>query len=156
MKNYTGGVCLVALAIAIAAAPPHANAQSSLPKRAAAVSRYDLAKEVTLQGTVQSVDAKPSAAMLFGEHLTVATAQGTIDAQVGRFLLRGPGAESFAPGQQVKLVGLMTTINHQQLLLTRLIVTGGRTITVRNQNGFAISPAERMREERIPGVGGPR
>jgi hypothetical protein len=156
MKNYTGGVCLAALAIAIAAGPTHANTQSNLPKRAAAVSHYDLSKEVTLQGTIQSVDAKPSAAMMFGEHLTVATAQGIIEAQVGRFLLRGPGAESFAPGQQVKLVGLMTTVNQRQVLMTRLIVTGGRTITVRNQNGFAISAAERMREERISGVGGAR
>jgi hypothetical protein len=156
MKNYTGGVCLAALAIALAAAPLYANVQSSLPRRAAAVSHYDLAREVILEGTVQSVDAKPSVAMMFGEHLTVATAHGIVEAQVGRFLLRGPGAESFAAGQQVKLVGLMTTINHRQILMTRLIVTGGRTITVRNQNGFAISPAARLREARLAAAGGAR
>jgi hypothetical protein len=144
------------LAIVFMAAPLYANNSSTLPKRAVAAPRYNMAKEVTLQGTIQSVVRKPTQGMMFGAHLTVATAQGTVNAQIGRSLFRGPHAVSFSPGQQVKLVGMMTTINHHSVLLTRLIETGSQTITVRNERGFSVSPAARTRLTRISTTGGAR
>jgi hypothetical protein len=140
LKRLPNGMCLcAALVAALVAAPLYGANRSVLPKRAVVPSRYDISKEVTLQATVQSVHAKPGAGR-FGGYLTLSTAHGTAEAQVGRFLLRGPGAVSFTPGEQVKLVGLMATLNHRQVLLTRLIVAGGRTITVRNHSGFLVPP----------------
>lgn len=157
MKLRAGNVYLpAALALALIAAPLYGNAQSARPRRGATVSRYNMAKEVTIQGTVQSIQAKPRPGMMFGGYLTVATAQGTVEAQVGRFLLRGRDSVTFAPGQQVKLVGLMTAIKGKSVLMTRLIETGGRTITVRNKNGFTLSPAARLRQARVSTSGGAR
>jgi hypothetical protein len=157
MKRLRAGVYLsAALAVALVAAPLYGNTHFTRPKRAVVPSRYSMAKEVTLQGTVQSVHAKPTAAMMFGAYLTVATAQGTVDAQVGRFLLHGPRALSFSRGQQVKLVGVMTTVNHRSVLLTRLIETGTQTITVRNERGFPAPHGAYLRLTHTSTAGGAR
>jgi hypothetical protein len=157
MRKVTGGVCLLMIpTLVLIAAPLFANNRSTHPKRTVRASRYNMAKEVTLQGTIQSVVRKPSAGRMFGAHLMVTTSQGTVDAEIGRFLLRGPDAVSFSPGQQVKLVGIMTTINHRNVLMTRLIETGGQTITVRNEHGFPISRAARLRMTRTAAAGGAR
>jgi len=140
--------------MALAATPLHANTASALPKRSVLASRYELTKEVTLQGTVQSVDARPNSSL--GAHLTVATSQGEVEAEIGPFLLDRPGAPSFTPGEQVKLIGITATVNNHKVLITRLVVAGRQTITVRNLNGFAVPPAGYVRPSSTSVNGGAR
>ncbi len=112
-----------------------------LPRRAVvAAPAYNLASEITVQGAIQSVVKKPTTGLMYGGHLMVTTAQGTVDAQIGKFLLRGPHAPSFTTGQQVRLVGTMTTFHGHAVLLVRLIQTSNGTITVRNERGGVIVP----------------
>lgn len=155
MRNLPGGVCLpAALVFAFMAAPLYGNTQSKFPDRAPAVSRYDMTKEVTLQGTVQSIDSRVKAPMFFGAHMTISTAQGAAEVELGRFLLSGPDAVSFNVGEPVKITGVMTTIHNQQVLRARLIQTASRTIVVRNQNGFLVTPAARASQARLSVTGG--
>jgi hypothetical protein len=156
MRRIETGLCLLAtLAISLLAVPVYAN-ESVAPKRTVIASRYDWTKEVTLQGTVQSLVMKPAPGMLAGAHLMVSTARGTLDAHVGNYLFAGKRPESFAPGQSVKLVGLMKSVNGQNILLVRTIQTGNRTITVRSDHGFFVLPSAASRLTRNSSTGGAR
>lgn len=107
--------------------------------------QYDVAKEVTLRGTVSSVVKTPTRQMkmLVGSHLVVETNSGQIDASLGRFALRGNDALSVTPGQQVQMTGVMKTIGGQLVFVTRLLQVNGRLYTIRNEHGFALSQSSR-------------
>jgi hypothetical protein len=99
---------------------------------------YDASKEVTLQGTVSNVVTKPGAGMIVGGHLIVATAQGNVDAHVGR-ALAGKNPIAIKTGDSVKLVGVMVTTNHNPVFLVRTAEAGGHTYTIRSEKGFLIT-----------------
>jgi hypothetical protein len=117
---------------------------------------YDSTKEITLEGTVQSLATTPTPGRLSGAHLMLSTSQGTVDASIGIYVLSGPHATSFASGQSVKLVGVMTTINDKSVFLTRQIQTEDGTIAVRTEHGFLITPGVKGRLARISSTGGAR
>jgi hypothetical protein len=156
MRKILGGLCLLAtLAISLLAAPLYAN-ESVAPKRTVIAPRYDMTKEVTLTGTVENVVRKPAPGTIMGAHLMVATAQGTVDAHIGNLVFAGKHPSSFASGQSVKLVGIMTEINHQNVLLVRTIQTGSSTIAVRNERGFLVLPGPSARLAGVSSTGGAR
>lgn len=131
--------------VAVLVFAPAVMAQSAnnrpLPRRTAATTpAYNLANEIAVQGAIQSVVSKPTRGLMYGQHLMVATPQGTVDAQIGKFLLNGRRAPSFTTGQQVRLVGMMNTFHGHAVLLVRLIQTSNETITVRNQRGGIVVP----------------
>jgi hypothetical protein len=156
MRKNLGMLCLLAtLAISLLAAPLYAN-ESVAPKRTVIASKYDLTKEVTLNGTVQSLVRKPAPGTLMGAHLMVSTAQGTVDAHIGNFVIAGRNPASLVSGQSVKLIGIMTTINHQNLFLVRTLQMGDRTITVRSEHGFLVPPASAARLKATSSTGAGR
>jgi hypothetical protein len=106
---------------------------------------YDVSQEVTLNGTVSSVLTKPSAGMIMGSHLLLATPSGPVDASLGRFGLQGKGAVSVAAGQQVEVTGVMKTLKDKQVFLVRTVKVGGEVYTIRNEHGFPVSPQARER-----------
>jgi hypothetical protein len=106
---------------------------------------YDVSQEVTLTGTVSSVLAKPSAGMIIGSHLLLATPSGPVDASLGRFGLRGKGALSVSAGQRVEVTGVMKTIKDRQVFLARTVKVGDEVYTVRNKHGFPVPPQARER-----------
>lgn len=126
-----------------------------LPRRAAAAaSAYNLANEIAVQGAIQSVVRKPTRGLMYGQHLMVSTPQGTVDAQIGKFLLNGRRAPSFTTGQQVRLVGTMTTFHGHAVLLVRLVQTSNETITVRSQHGVIVVPFGKKASVSTSNVGG--
>jgi hypothetical protein len=146
MKSPFSGLVIAALLVfasAVAAQNVSRVSHSTLPRRANAVAPYNLSREVAVQGVVQSVVRKPTAGLMFGGHVMVATPQGTVDVQIGKFLLRGRNSLSFASGESVVAIGMMTTFHNHPVLLARLLQTPGRTIEIRNQHGIEISPAAR-------------
>ncbi len=100
---------------------------------------YDASKEVTITGTVSNVVTTPGANMIGGGHLIVATAKGPVDAHVGR-RLAGKNAIAVKAGDSVKLVGVMATINHNQVFLVRTAADAGHTYTIRSEKGFLVTP----------------
>ena len=116
-----------------------AGAQTATTAKAARPAPlYDASKETTLQGTVSKVVTKPGAGMIAGGHLIVATAQGNVDAHVGGRALQGPNAIAVTAGDSVKLVGVMATVNHNQIFLVRTVEAGEHTYTIRNERGFLV------------------
>ena len=146
---------LMALAISLLAGPLYANESGAL-KRTVEVSKYDVTKEVTVEGTIQSLVRKPAPGAIMGAHLMVSTAHGTVDAHIGNYLVVGKYAVPLAAGQSVKLVGMMTTFNHQNVLLVRTMETGSSTITVRSDHGFLVYPGAKARLAAISSTGGAR
>jgi hypothetical protein len=145
MRKNLGVLCLLAtLAISLFAAPLYAN-ESVAPKRTVIPSKYDLTKEVTLTGTVESLVKKPAPGTLMGAHLMVSTTKGTVDAHIGNFVIAGRNPTSFVSGESIKLTGIMTTFNRQNLFLVRTLQMGDRTITIRSEHGFLVAPASAAR-----------
>jgi len=155
MRNKLGGFCLLtALVITSLAAPLYASNKPL--KRTVIAPRYQASKEVTMEGTIQSVVKKPTPGSMLGTHLMVSTPKGTVDAHIGGFVTRGSHAYAPAAGQSVKIVGVMTTINHKEVFLTRTIETGNRTVEVRTTHGFLIVPGVKGRMTKTSAKGGAR
>jgi hypothetical protein len=156
MKTNVGGLCLLmTLAISLLAAPIYADQAVAL-KRNLNSGWYDVRKEVTLQGTVESVVKNSAVTSFVGAHLMVSTAQGTVDASIGNHLVAGRYAMEFTPGQSVKLTGMMIEVNHHSVFAVRTLQTGDRTVTVRSQHGFLVSPAAKTRLTGVSSTGGAR
>ncbi len=156
MRKNLGVLCLLAtLAISLLAAPLYAN-ESVAPKRTVVPSKFDLSKEVTLNGSVQSLVRKPAPGSFMGAHLMVSTAQGTVDAHIGNFVIAGRNPTSFTTGEAIKLTGIMTTYNHQNLFLVRTLQMGDRTITIRSEHGFLVAPASAARLKATSSTGATR
>ncbi len=109
--------------------PAHARRITHAP-------RYDAAKEVTLEGTVECLVTKPAPGKMLGGHLIVSTAKGSVDGQIGACVLRGSRAFTATPGEKVKITGVMTTFHGQEAFLVRTIETPDRTVVVRDAHGY--------------------
>lgn len=106
---------------------------------------YDIAKEVTLNGTVSSLIEKPAPGAMLGPHLVLTTASGEVDASLGKFALRGKNTISVAPGQQVEVTGVMKTVREKQVFLARVVKVNGQVYTLRTKYGVPMSPQSRER-----------
>lgn len=142
MKSPCLGIAaLLALAPVITA--QNVSHPSPLPRRAVVAPAYDLRNEVAVQGAIQGIVRQPTSGLMAGGHLMLATPQGTLDVQVGKFLLRGKSAVSFTADEQVRAVGMMSTFHGRPVLLARLLQISGGTIQIRNEHGIEISFAGR-------------
>jgi hypothetical protein len=106
---------------------------------------YDVAKEVTLTGTVSEVYAKPVDGMIFGSHLMLETASGRLDASLGKWGLQGKGALSVTAGHAVEVTGVMKTIKDKQVFIVRTVKAEGHLYTIRNKFGVPTSPQSHER-----------
>ncbi len=134
---------VVLLAVAPAIAAQNVGHQSLLPRRAVVAPAYNLRNEVAVQGAIQNVARKPIAGLMPGGHLMVATPQGAVDVQIGKFLLPGRDSVSFTAGEPIRAIGIMSTFHGRAVFLARLVQTPSGTIEVRNEHGVDISPAAR-------------
>src|SRR5579872_5984938 len=98
MNRAVGGVRLLTLlACTVAAASAFANT-SDVPRRTYIAPRYDSSKEITLEGTISSILRKGEPGMMFGGHLILSTARGTVDAHLGPWLLHDPHSDVLHAG----------------------------------------------------------
>jgi hypothetical protein len=155
MKRQFAGICagictmtlvsLIALQSPVLAQTTAGQTQTTETTKAAGPFGYDVSQEITLNGTVSSVLAKPASGMIIGSHLLLATPSGPVDASLGRFGLRGAGALPVTPGKQVEVIGVMRTIKDRKVFLARTVKVGDEVYTVRNKHGFPMSPQARER-----------
>lgn len=121
------------------------QAQTGAVETRPAAPYYDVAREVTLTGTVSSVLTKPSGGMIMGSHLLFETASGSVDASLGKWGLQGKGALSITVGKQVEVTGVMKTLMGRQVFLARTVKVGDRVYSIRNEHGIQVSPQARQR-----------
>src|ERR1700722_4691476 len=133
----------VLLCLLFAGGAAQAQSQAAAPTRAVVrTPLYDSSKETTIQGTVSSVVTKAPKGMVSGSPLMVATPTGTVDVHMGRYIMNGPNAAVFTPGERVSIVGVPTTFANQHLFLARTVQGAGKTYQVRNQRGFMTQTAK--------------
>lgn len=123
---------------------PRVAAQNRVP-RTRMVPLYDAAHEVTLQGTVKEVMAKPAAGSPLGMHMIVATSSGDVDAHLGLLSVKAASDAGLVPGATVEVVGAMAQVGGRNLLLVRKLNVGSQTIEIRNERGI---PAFQMNGNR--------
>lgn len=130
------GVLLLCLA-----APSFAQPAEEAHAPARGIGQYDAAREVTINGTVQSVVTKRTLGSPAGMHLLVSGANGLVDAHVGPFLGKDI-RQALHMGLPLQVVGAMETFRGKQVLLARQLMYGGQTVTIRSNNGFLLRPAQ--------------
>jgi hypothetical protein len=101
---------------------------------------YDASREITISGTVRGLAAGAHPGLPSGAYLSISTPRGLVEAHLGRFALLGSQPVSLRPGQQVEVVGLMTTVKSSSILLVRTIQTNTATFVIRNEHGALLFP----------------
>ncbi len=97
---------------------------------------YDKAKEVTVTGTVASVDEHPGMGMMgSGTHLQLSTGTETLDVHLGPTRWLADHKYTFSKGDQITVIGSRTKIDDTDALIARQIDKAGTTMTLRDENG---------------------
>jgi hypothetical protein len=100
---------------------------------------YQWGKEKTIQGTikeVQTVQGKRPG--MVGIHLVVDTKEGTFTAMVGpSSILKSQGYDP-KKGDKVELLGSALKINDQKVIVVKTLSCGGKTIQLRDDQGFPL------------------
>jgi hypothetical protein len=128
---------LLCLLLATLAVP--INAQVAVESHPQHPSRfgYDKAHEITLNGTIEAVVSHSAPGAPTGLHLLMTSSQGTVDAHLGPYLSKEV-QQTLRNGVALQVVGATAQFHGKSYLLAREIIFGGRTITIRSENGFLV------------------
>jgi hypothetical protein len=141
-KPYFSLVLSALVALLAMSLTSTASGQTAARARAAAAPpRYDVAKEITIDATVVDVVTKAEPGMLAGAHAQLTTSSGAVDAHLGTYAMRGTSALRLAAGDQIRVVGVMRTIQGRPVLLVRTVQAGGVSCTIRNAHGIPLRSA---------------
>jgi hypothetical protein len=108
---------------------------------AAGVTPYNPATEVELKGVVKEVRdfACPESEHGMGAHLMLQTASGVIQVHVAPSQLMRSRHLSFAPGEQITVVGSEIRVFDRYDVLAREIRRGNETVVLRDQYGKLVT-----------------
>jgi hypothetical protein len=138
MKVFLKFVCLsiavCLLGLAAFSQQPHSGVSSPKAARGA----YNIANDVSLQGTVLKY-TENSATPPIGTHVLLQTSSGNVDVHLGDARLLHLTKLSITPGSNIRFVGQMNTEGSKQIFLARLVQVGSQVLAVRNEHGFLIS-----------------
>jgi hypothetical protein len=137
MKQQFRVLPVLAMALCISALPIYAQS-SDVSTKTTTHLWYDMAKEITLTGTVISVVKTPArgTGALIGSHLMMQTNAGPVDASLGSYALKGQGALSISAGDSVRVNGIMKTVRGKQVFIARVVTTNGHAYVLRNEHGI--------------------
>jgi len=128
-----------ALIIATILFPGAAMAQQkSSANGAANLAVYDVAREVTLVGTVQSYSAAVQAAPL-GPHVILRTNQGTVDVHLGNARLLAASHFTIQTGDTLRIIGEEMAYGTGTQFVARIVQKGTQALTVRSVRGIPLS-----------------
>jgi hypothetical protein len=138
MKLFLKFVCLsiavCLFGLAAFSQQPHSGVFSAKTARGA----YNIANDVSLQGTVLKY-TENSATPPIGTHVLLQTFSGNVDVHLGDARLLHLTKLSITPGSNIRFVGQMNTEGSKQIFLARLVQVGSQVLAVRNEHGFLIS-----------------
>jgi|SRR5579859_1150943 len=130
--SLSAAVCL--LGSAAFSQQPHSGVSSGKTAPGA----YNIANDVSLQGTVLKY-TENSVAPPIGTHVLLRTPSGNVDVHLGDAHLLHLAKLTITPGSNVRFVGQMNTEGSKQIFLARLVQVGSQVLAVRNEHGFLIS-----------------
>ena len=129
-------VCAAVCAGPAFAQRPGANAVSAKPVPGA----YDIAKDVSLQGTVLTF-TENSQTPPIGAHVLLQTSAGNVDVHLGDARFLHLSKLNITQGASVRFVGQMTTVGKNQIFLARLVQVGAQVVAVRSDHGLPLARA---------------
>jgi hypothetical protein len=132
--SLSAAVCL--LGSAAFSQQPHSGVSSGKTPPGA----YNIANDVSLQGTVLKY-TENSAAPPIGTHVLVQTPSGNVDVHLGDARLLHLAKLTITPGSNIRFVGQMNTAGSKQIFLPRLVQVGSQVLAVRSERGFLLGPA---------------
>lgn len=98
--------------------------------------RYDKAAEVTLTGTVDTIQANTGRMMGGGgTHFVLKTSAGLTDVRVGPSSWLAEKNYVLAVGDQLEVTGAKVVIDGKDALMARVIKKGDLTMTLRDESG---------------------
>ncbi len=138
-RNYVALWAALLVVLLVAVALPAVAAPESKGTRLPSQFAYDKAHEITFNGTISQVVSHPAKGSLpLGMHMMVASDGTMRDVHLGRFLSKEVTKGVLRPDQPVQIVGMNMNLHGKNVVLARQVITGGRVITVRNENGFLV------------------
>lgn len=99
---------------------------------------YDVQREVTLIGTVQSYIPLAQTPPL-GAHLILQTAHGAIDVHLGDSRLLIASQFTISPGDKLRIIGETVSYAQHTQFVARLLQKGTQLLAVRSIRGFPLS-----------------
>ena len=100
---------------------------------------YNPATEVTVTGTVESVENMPSPGRGGGGlHLKLTAPSGPIEVHVGPSSYVASKNVTFAKGDTLKVVGSKVTMAGEEVVIAREITKGDQVLTLRDAKGFPL------------------
>ncbi|HSC45337.1 MAG TPA: hypothetical protein VLC94_05885 [Candidatus Acidoferrum sp.] len=101
---------------------------------------YDIASDLSLQGTVVSYTENSKTAPI-GAHVVLQTSAGNVDVHLGDARLLHLAKLNLAPGMSVRVVGQSQTIGQSNVFLARLVQVGAQVVALRSDHGLPLAPA---------------
>jgi len=129
-------VCAAVCASSVYAQRPPTNAVSGKT----APGTYDIAKDVSLQGTVLSF-TENSQTPPIGAHVMLQTTAGNVDVHLGNARFLHLAKLNITQGASVRFVGQMSTTGKNQIFLARLVQVGAQVVAVRSVHGLPLGSA---------------
>ena len=139
-----GGVALCVCARAQQTAQPDARLQS-----------YDVAREVTLVGTVVKFEATSSTPPM-GAHLLVQTASGQVDVHLGNAKVLQASHLELNAGDSVRIIGESLALGDGTFFAARIVQKGAQAVAVRSAKGFLLRPSSTLSQSQKDALRGAR
>lgn len=106
----------------------------------AAPGGYDIANDLSLQGTIVSF-TENSKTPPIGTHVVLQTSSGNVDVHLGDAHLLHLAKLNLAPGMSVRFVGQPQTVGQSTVFLARLVQVGTQVVALRSNRGLPLAPA---------------
>lgn len=124
--------------IAVFAVPFAVSQTGAGAGRGRGTRNYNLAAEMTVNGTVEGVMHPTGQKGIAGTHLTLKSDQGTFDVHVGPSSYISAQQFAFAKGDTVEVIGSKVKVEGQEAILARQITKDNKVLTLRNEQGFPL------------------
>ena len=115
---------------------PGANMVSAKPVPGA----YEIAKDVSLQGTVLNFTENSQIAPL-GAHVLLQTSAGNVDVHLGDARFLRLAKLNITQGANLRFVGQMSSAGKNPVFLARLVQVGAQVVAVRSDHGLPLGAA---------------
>jgi hypothetical protein len=134
-SRYLAILCLAIAPSAPLAQRPHAHVAGK-----PAPGTYDVANDVSLQGTILSY-TENSKTPPIGAHVLLQTASGSVDVHLGDARLLHHAKMTLSEGMSVRFVGQPESIGKSSVFLVRLIQVNAQVLAVRSDRGLPLAPS---------------
>jgi len=126
--------------LAVIGGPAFAQRPGAKAAAKPAAGSYQVANDVSVQGTVLKYTENSTSAPI-GTHVLLQTASGNVDVHLGDGRMLKAAKLTLSDGAAVRFVGQNRSIGNSSVFLARLVQVGAQVVAVRSTRGALLSPA---------------